>query len=876
MKFTGLSTSDVDESRKKYGSNVIPESEPTTFWDEFKETFSDPMIKILLVIAGIMFVMFFMGYAEIYEPLGTAIAILVVAFVSAKTGVASDTAYRKTKASIKKDLVKTYRDGVLKEIVIDDIVVGDIIVLQSGDKIPADGLVVDGTIKVDNSALNGESEDCRKVAMTSEMEFPENITGDTFVDAVSLFRGAVVTDGECTYKVCKVGTETMMGKMAEEMQAEEPDSPLKVKLNDLAHKISVFGYVGAIAIAVFMMAYNVLTADGFSSYIALGATTIIHDVIEAISLATVIIVCAVPEGLPLMISLVLMQNTKKMLEHNVLVRKAVGIETAGSLNILYSDKTGTITKGQLEVVEFFLANGKTLDLDKFTGKEHLYNAIAKNTQSMFDDEHKVVGGNVTDKALLNFIGEEVFNASVNDGVVIEASQGFNSANKFSQAQVAGKTYYKGAPERLIAKAKKYIDVDGKVKDIDLDVLNKKIDALAERSMRVLAFGYSESKLTENSINDDVVLTGLVGIRDDVRPDAKQAIEKIQKAGIQLVMITGDRLETARAIAKDAGLITSDSDVVLTSAELNEMSDDEVKKIIPNLKVIARALPTDKSRMVRLSQELNLVTGMTGDGVNDSPALKLADVGFAMGSGTDVAKEASKIVILDDSLMSIADAIWYGRTIYHNILKFCNFQLVINVCAVVISAIAPFFGVEEPLKVTHLLFVNLVMDSLGALMLGNEPALEKYMLEKPRRRDESIISKQMAGRILTEAAWLIVLSFVYLKAPFIKGLFETEDQHLTGYFVMFIVSALFNGFNVRDSKFGIFKGLNVNKNFLRIVCIIAVIQAVIVYAGAVPFLGFLGRMFSCEPISPVNYLIVIALSATIIPFDLLRKAIVEKE
>lgn len=876
MKFTGLSTSDVDESRKKYGSNVIPESEPTTFWDEFKETFSDPMIKILLVIAGIMFVMFFMGYAEIYEPLGTCVAILVVAFVSAKTGVASDTAYRKTRASIKKDLIKTYRDGVLKEIVIDDIVVDDIVVLQSGDKIPADGLVVDGTIKVDNSALNGESEDCRKVAITSDIEFPENITGDTFVDANSLFRGAVVTDGECTYKVCKVGTETMMGKMAEEMQTEEPDSPLKVKLNDLAHKISVFGYVGAIVIAVFMMAYNVVIAEGFSSYIALGATTIIQDVIEAVSLAIVIIVCAVPEGLPLMISLVLMQNTKKMLEHNVLVRKAVGIETAGSLNILYSDKTGTITKGQLEVVEFFLANGKTLDLDKFTGKDYLYNAIAKNTQSMFDDEHKVVGGNVTDKALLNFIGEDIFNTINNNGVGIEVSQGFNSANKFSQAQVAGKTYYKGAPERLIAKAKKYIDVDGKVKDIDLDVLNKKIDALADRSMRVLAFGYSESKLTESTINDDVVLTGLVGIRDDVRPDAKQAIEKIQKAGIQLVMITGDRLETARAIAKDAGLVTSDTDVVLTSAELNEMSDDEVKKIIPNLKVIARALPTDKSRMVRLSQELNLVTGMTGDGVNDSPALKLADVGFAMGSGTDVAKEASKIVILDDSLMSIADAIWYGRTIYHNILKFCNFQLVINVCAVVISAIAPFFGVEEPLKVTHLLFVNLVMDSLGALMLGNEPALKKYMLEKPRRRDESIISKQMSGRILAEATWLIVLSFVYLKAPVFKNLFENDAQHITGYFIMFIVSALFNGFNVRDSKFGIFKGLNVNKNFLRIVCIIALIQAVIVYAGAIPFLGFLGKMFSCEPISPVNYLIVIALSATIIPFDLLRKAIMEKE
>lgn len=553
MKFTGLSTSEADDSRNKYGSNVIPESEPTTFWDEFKETFSDPMIKILLVIAGIMFVMFFMGYAEIYEPLGTCVAILVVALVSAKTGVASDTAYRKTRASIKKDMIKTYRDGVLKEVVIDDIVVGDIIVLQSGDKIPADGLVVDGNVKVDNSALNGESEDCKKTAITSDIEFPENITGDTFVDASSLFRGAVVTDGECVYKVCKVGTSTMMGKMAEEMQAEEPDSPLKVKLNDLAHKISVFGYVGAVVIALFMMVYNVVSAGGFSPYFATGATNIIQDVIEAVSLAIVIIVCAVPEGLPLMISLVLMQNTKKMLEHNVLVRKAVGIETAGSLNILFSDKTGTITKGQLEVVEFFLANGKTLDVDKFTASEKIYNAIACNTQSMFDDEHKVVGGNVTDKALLNFIGETEFKHYSEAGVV-EESQGFNSANKFSQAQVDGVTYYKGAPERLIAKAKKYIDVDGKIKDIDLNVLNAKIDALADRSMRVLAFGYSESKLTESTINDDVVLTGLVGIRDDVRPDAKEAIAKIQKAGIQLVMITGDRLETARAIAKDEVLL----------------------------------------------------------------------------------------------------------------------------------------------------------------------------------------------------------------------------------------------------------------------------------------------------------------------------------
>ncbi len=308
-----------------------------------------------------------------------------------------------------------------------------------------------------------------------------------------------------------------------------------------------------------------------------------------------------------------------------------------------------------------------------------------------------------------------------------------------------------------------------------------------------------------------------------------------------------------------------------------MSDEEVKKIIPHIRVIARALPTDKSRMVRLCQEMNLVVGMTGDGVNDSPALKRADVGFAMGSGTEAAKEAGKIVILDDNFKSIKDAIWYGRTIYHNILKFCKFQLVINVAAVVVSAIAPFFGVEEPLKVTHLLFVNLVMDGLGAIMLGNEPALKEYMSEKPRRRDESIVSKKMMAQIVTMGVWLVILSFVYLKLPFFRNLFETEEQHLTGYFVLFIVSALFNGFNVRDEKFAIFQGLNENTGFLKVFFIIILVQAVIVNAALIPFEAFtwIGNMFSCVPFGIFGWIAVILLAVTMIPVDLVRKAVVER-
>lgn len=884
MKFQGLTDKEVEISRGKYGSNEIPDSEPTTFWEEFKETFGDPMIKILLAIAALMIVMFFFGYAEIYEPLGTIVAVLIVAFVSAKTGVASDTKYRELKDSTKKDQCKAHRNNMVTVIDVDDVVVGDKVLLQSGDKIPADGILISGALSVDNSALNGEAEECKKRGASAETPLAEDITGDTFVDSYSLFRGAVVFDGEGVLDVRKVGLKTMMGKMAEEMQEDEPDSPLKVKLSKLAKQISTFGYIGAVVIAVLYFVYFIVSAGGVSAYFAIGAQEVIKDVVEAVSLAVVIIVCAVPEGLPLMISLVLMQNTSKMLDHNVLVRKAEGIETAGSLNILFSDKTGTITKGMLEVVDFFTADGASIPIPELGAHQDtkclLDLAIGKNTQSMYDGEHRVIGGNATDQALMKFIGEETFRALESDkSCLVSKAQGFNSTNKFSQARIdsEGKTFYKGAPERLLASAVKFLDGSGEIRQIDKAALDRKIDELAAKAMRVLAFGYSEKELVENKINDDIVIIGLVGIRDDVRPEAREAIEQVQNAGIQVVMITGDRLETAVAIAKDAGLLKTDSDRALSSAQLNEMSDDEVKKIIPNIRVIARALPTDKSRMVRLCQEMNLVVGMTGDGVNDSPALKRADVGFAMGSGTEAAKEAGKIVILDDNFKSIKDAIWYGRTIYHNILKFCKFQLVINVAAVVVSAIAPFFGVEEPLKVTHLLFVNLVMDGLGAIMLGNEPALEKYMDEKPRRRDESIVSKKMMAQIVTMGAWLVFISFLYLKLPFFRNLFETQEQHLTGYFVLFIVSALFNGFNVRDDKFGIFKGLNENPGFLKVFFTIILVQALIVNAALVPFTAFtwIGNMFSCVPFGIMGWAAVALLAVTMIPVDLVRKAVVER-
>ena len=863
----GLNKDQVEQSRKLHGDNIIHEAEQETFWDKFKGAFDDPMIKLLLVIAAIMAIMAVMGYAEFGEIIGIVISVLLVTGISAKTEIASDNEYRKLKDSTKKEVCKVHRDGKVVEVEINELVVGDLVILQSGDKIPADGYLYQGELRVDNSALNGEAEECRKVAVSDfkaykELAMTADVTGDTFVDAHSLFRGAVVFNGEGIMEITKVGMKTMMGAMAEDMADDEVESPLKVKLAKLASQISMFGYIGSVVIALALLAHKVVIAGGFADYFANGGVMVFKDVLEAIMLAVVIVVMAVPEGLPLMIAIVLMRNTAKMLQNNVLVRKPIGIETAGSLNILFSDKTGTITKGELEVVEFFDGNLKDSYKDGSKIKEMMALCIGKNTGSMFDANGKVIGGNATDKALLNFLTQAEMNKL--EDLKVEKSQGFNSANKYSASQLSGKTVYKGAPERLLTKATKMLDENGNVVAIDKKKINDKIDRLAERAMRVLSFAYSESELIEDTLPDDLVMVGFVGIRDDVRPEAKQAIKEVQNAGVQVVMITGDRKETAVAIAKEAGLLNSKSDVALTSEELNKMSDKEVKAILPNLKVIARALPTDKSRMVKLAQELNLVCGMTGDGVNDAPALKRSDVGFAMGSGTDVAKEAGAIVILDDNFKSIENAILYGRTIYNNILKFIKFQLTINVGAVAVCAIAPFFGIEEPLKITHILWINLVMDGLGALALGSEPALKKYMLEKPKSRTQSIVSAKMMNQILFAGAWVAVLSFAFLKAPFFINMFANTEEHMTAYFSMFVLCAVFNGFNVRSNTINIFEHIKENMSFLKVMGVIVIVQAALTLVG--------GELFSCTPITVKNWLVIIAMAFTIIPVDMIRKVI----
>lgn len=896
---TGLNSSQVEASRKEHGSNLIPDSEPTTFWAEFKESLGDPMIKILIGIAALMIGLFVIGDnclklvpgidQTIFEPLGTLIAVFLVATISAKTAVGSDQKYRDLKSRSEKDKVKVIRDGKTQVIDADDIVVGDIVLLQSGDKIPADGTLVEGTLKVNNAALNGETEEAKKFG-DEKSHIPEQLTGDTFVDKSSLFRGAIVTDGEGYLRVEAVGLKTMMGKMAEEMNGEQVDSPLKVKLAKLANQISVFGYISAAAIVVLYFVMGIVHAGSIGAFFT-DWQGLIHTVVQAANLAILIIVCAVPEGLPLMVSLVLMQNTSKMLDHNVLVRKAQGIETAGSLNILFSDKTGTITKGHLEVVELFDGAGNTTK-----PSDSFLECVCKNTQTIITDGN-VIGGNMTDQALMRYILENKLTAPE---VEIVKEQGFNSANKFSQSQLANKKLvYKGAPEKLLPNCTKYLDAEGNVKDFDMSALNPKIDEMANKAMRMLAFAYKDNaKLKEDVVQDELVLVGIAAIRDDVRPEARDAIAEVNKAGIQVVMITGDRLETAVAIAKDASLL-DESAVILTdenkeemlqrykdtetstdrkgiavsSTMLNTLTDDEIKVLVSGIRVIARALPTDKSRMVRVCQEMGFVCGMTGDGVNDSPALKAADVGFAMGSGTEAAKEAGDLVILDDNFKSIKDAILFGRTIYHNILKFVRFQLGINVTAVLVTLLSPLFGVSAPLTVCGLLIVNLLADSLSSLKFGPEPAMEKYMNEKPRNRAESIVSIEMLLYIILTSIWSTAVGFVYLKMLSNPAVALEQYQIQGAFFIYFMFSSIVNSYNCRTKGFNPFEGIRQNPSFLKIDGIIMLIILALVYVGLIPVLAPIGQVFGFEPTTDVMWLVkALGFGLTILPFGWVVKGI----
>ncbi|MCI9121073.1 MAG: calcium-translocating P-type ATPase, PMCA-type [Oscillibacter sp.] len=878
MHQRGLTDEQVRASREQFGTNQLTEQPSESFWEKLKGNFGDPMIKILCVALIINVIFAILGQVAWYESVGIAAAVLLATLVSTFSEYRNENAFQKLQEEASQIKCKVYRNNEITEIAIQEIVVGDWVLLQSGDKIPADGILAEGAIQVDQSVLNGEAKEAAK-RVPPEGAQEENAPMD-FLNPYKVFRGSVVCSGSAVMEVTTVGDQSVYGQIASELQTDDDrDTPLKVKLAKLADQISKFGYIGGVAIALAFMFQRLVEINLFPMFEVMvtfpGWMALLNDAVEAVMLAVIIIVMAVPEGLPLMIAIVSAQNMGKMLKDNVLVRKVSGIETAGSLNILFSDKTGTITKGLLEAVVFVDGGGQSYTAYKDVPGElgRLASLSARyNTGAVLSGEGAgahPVGGNATERALLSFVAQTPDSAQVK----VTGSIPFNSQNKYSAARVEGDyalTLIKGAPEKILSRCAYYYDREGKRQPFQSGAVESKIDELAARAIRVLALAVCESDIQDGALPDggDWTLVGVIGIRDEVRPESVGAIAQVRRAGVQVVMITGDRKDTAMAIAREAGLLERDSDLVLTSDELAQLSDDELKTKLADIRVVARALPSDKSRFVRVAQELNLVVGMTGDGVNDSPALKKADVGFAMGGGTEVAKEASEIVILDDNFSSIEKAILYGRTIFNSIRKFIIFQLTINVAAVLVSFVCPLLHIENPLTITQILWVNLVMDTLAALAFGGEPALKRYMEERPKRRDEAIVSRYMWSSILIGAGWTFALSMVFILSPLPRRFFPDQTSLLTGYFTFFIFIAVFNAFNARTEQKNLFDNLGKNPGFLRVMGGIAVVQVLMTYFG--------GVIFRCHGLTAMQWVFVLVMAFTIIPLDLIRKCVIRKD
>ena len=857
MKYNGLSDKEVIEKRKKYGDNGLSRKKQDTFFKMFVETLGDPIIKILLIALSIKIIFLFKDF-DFYETIGIVLAIIIASFISTISEYGSEKAFERLQEESSKIRVRVIRNSKVVLVDVSDIVLDDIVLLSSGDKVPADGVILEGTISLDESSLNGEAKEVYKSSSSTSNK---------------VYRGTVVYNGEALIRVDAVGDKTFYGNLASEIQDKEPISPLKLRLTKLAKTISVFGYIFAGLVALgylFSVVFieNNFDIDKIVATISNGRVMFGH-ILYALTLSVTLIVVSVPEGLPMMITLVLSSNMRRMLKKNVLVRKLVGIETAGSLNILFTDKTGTLTKGKLEVIGLYLPNkvfiNNVMELSSYRNYYDLViPSLLYNNDSVYDfDNNRVIGGNITDRAIMDFI-----KMKKGDEYKVTDKVSFDSKNKYMISVVKGANnlrLIKGAPEVIINACNTYYDANGDKKIFkNKDEMFKKVDDYTKNGIRVLALAVSDDVLNLRSFRN-VSFLGLVMIKDEVRKEAISGLEMVKAAGIQTVMVTGDNKNTASALAFELGLLSNDDDIILTSDELAKMSDKDVKKILPKLKVVARSLPHDKSRLVNVARDLDLVVGMTGDGVNDAPALKKADVGFAMGSGTEVAKEASNIVILDDNFMSIVNAILFGRTIFKSIRKFIIFQLSVNICAVMVSLIGPFIGIDQPVTVIQMLWINMVMDTLAGVAFAYEPPLIEYMNEKPKKKGEHIVNKYMFNQIIVMGLYTSLLCLLFLKLPSISNLFEQNGGHLmTAFFGLFIFCSIFNSFNARTHRINIFSNIFKNKAFLIVILFIVIIQIYLIYYG--------GEVFRTVGLSLYEFNMMILISMTVIPVDFFRKVL----
>lgn len=853
--YRGLNTEQVAESRKKYGSNKMTRKKRRGFFAEYLSNLGDPVVRVLLISLAVN-IIFTLRDVDWFEVGGIVIAIVLSTTISTLSERSSHAAFERLNGASKR-LCRVVRDGRVAHISADEAVVGDLMLICAGERIMADGLLIRGSVSLDQSAMTGESREVEKGAFSGAFSSFE-VTNENLLSPespCSCLAGCLVSSGEGEMLVCRVGDRTFLGDIVEQLQEDKRESPLKLRLNKLAKQISALGYGAAALIAFISLFSAIFIESDFSREVILTKICdpyfLTSQILHSVTLGLTVVIMAVPEGLPMMIAVVLSSNVKRMLKDNVLVRKQTGIEAAGSMNVLFTDKTGTLTRGKMSVSGFVLAGGRTVNsIEEFKKEEPgLFLSFCENVlynTSVSASGRDLVGGNATERALFEAARGKL---SVDRERVISKVP-FASENKYSSATTREKIYYKGAPEILLSRCK----------GIDALAIEYSIEYHQKRGERVIA-------ICESSNGADMRFICAAVLSDPPRREAKASVEALRGAGIDVIMVTGDGLLTAKSIAEGVGIINKKRDLCLTHAELEAMSDPELLKILPSLAVVARAMPKDKSRLVRLASHDDAVVGMTGDGINDAPALRLADVGFAMGYGSDVAKEAGDVVILDGNLASIVKAVLYGRNIFKSIRKFLVFQLTVNFSSALVCMIAPLLGFETPITVSQMLWVNMIMDTLGGLAFAGEAPQKRIMRECPKRRDEPIINGYMAHQILISGGFSALVSMLCLKAPFFVSHFRESGGDivlLSAFFALFIFLGVMQCINSRTDRLNIFNGITQNPAFVTIMILILVIQISFIYFG--------GALLRTVPLLPGELLFAFLLAFSAVPFELIRKII----
>jgi P-type Ca2+ transporter type 2C len=965
---TGLTTAEAAESRNTIGANVLTPAARTPAWKLFVEKFDDPIIRILLAasilsmsvdlfkaesdvrvplalsavgIAPIMLaalvrrswlpatfltgaiILLAGGFSTghtLYEGMAVMVAVLLATGVSFFSEYKSNREFEILNANKDSLMVKVMRDGATITIPMEEVVVGDMVILDTGDQIPADGRVVAATeLKVDQSLMNGEPEPAAKYHQADEKE-------DAGPDRPGcVYRGTYVVQGVGKMLVTDVGDESEFGRIAKQLSGggeggeARIQTPLQVKLERLAKLISRAGYAAALLIFLILLTRGVmqgeirLPAPGEEWGTVLLSNT--SALLQYIIYMVIVVVVAVPEGLPMSVMVSLALAMRKMTRSNCLVRQLAACETMGSITIICTDKTGTLTENRMTVEEISDADRtyeaaelslEALDAGPKNASPSAWVALASAVSSTAHLEERngktTIIGDTTEGALLQWLrGRQVSYEDLRLRYPALVLFPFSSEDKRMSViiEMEGRLVMlsKGAPEILLSLCGGFAEDKG-VKTWEknqLDTTHALLHRASEKAMRTLAFAYAvlptdaprsadELRARKQEWESMLVYAGFAAIRDPLRPEVPEAMEECRSAGIRVQMITGDSIVTARAIAREIGLLRKDSDIGLTSEELQRMSDDEVKAVMPDLRVIARAQPLDKLRIVRLHQEMGEVVAVTGDGTNDAPALKQADVGLAMGkAGTEVAKEASKMIILDDSFGTIVKGVYWGRALYENIQRFLQFQLTINVSALGISFFSMLLGIPPPFTVLQFLWINVIMDTLAAIALCSEKPRRDLILMPPKRKDEPILTRSMITTILSTATFyaavILGLLFVMQGTPEAPGWLAgttwlTDEQGaLTGLttrqatiifsaYVLFQVWNLFNNRSVRIERSGLRAPFS-NVPLLAVAVLIVLGQLIIVGVG--------GSIFQVEPLSGDLWLkIGLATGSVVIFHELARR------